>query len=80
MRNRTCYGEINVGLNPIELSIVVNGADQKAHIRYVFAAMGALNKYVDFKKQAIKDMVSNVSSIDPKAIQETIESLKNVAG
>lgn len=38
MRRKSCYGEINVDLNPIELSIVVNGADPKAQIRYVVAA------------------------------------------
>ena len=35
MLNKSCYGEINVELKPIELSIVVNGADQKARIRHL---------------------------------------------
>ena len=35
---RTAYGEINVGLNPIELSIVMNGADRKAKVLEVLAA------------------------------------------
>jgi hypothetical protein len=38
MRNRSCYGEINLDLNPIELSIVVNGADQQAKIKHVIAS------------------------------------------
>lgn len=46
MRNKTCYGEINVGLKPIELSIVVNGADQRAKIRHIIAS---LNNY-SYKK------------------------------
>ena len=37
MRNKTAYGEINVGLQPIELSLVVNGADRKALILEVLA-------------------------------------------
>src|SRR5579885_2584671 len=50
MRNRTCYGEINVDLNPIELSIVVNGADPQAKIKHIIAAqVDALNSYVDSK-------------------------------
>jgi len=49
MRNKTCYGEINVDLNPIELSIVVNGADPKAHIKHIIAAANNLNNYVDKK-------------------------------
>jgi len=38
VRNKTAYGEINVGLNPIELSIVMNGADRKAKVLEVLAA------------------------------------------
>ncbi len=37
MRNKSSYGEINVGLQPIELSLVVNGADRKALILEVLA-------------------------------------------
>jgi len=39
VRNKTAYGEINVGLNPIELSIVMNGADKKAKVLEVLAAV-----------------------------------------
>ena len=38
VKTRRTYGEINTELNPIELSIVVNGADKKAKILDVFAA------------------------------------------
>ncbi len=37
MKNKSCYGEINTDLSPIELSIVVNGADPNAHIKHVVA-------------------------------------------
>lgn len=54
MRGRTCYGEINVDLNPIELSIVVNGADPLARIKQVIAhQVDALNNYVDSKQREI---------------------------
>jgi len=36
--NKTAYGEINIDLNPIELSIVMNGADRKAKVLEVLAA------------------------------------------
>lgn len=59
MKYRTCYGEINVGLNPIELSIVVNGADPKAKIKHVIAAANNIAKYVAMKEeQDNKDLSS----------------------
>ncbi len=54
MKSKSCYGEINVGLNPIELSIVVNPADPKAHIKNVIAAANALNSYVNSKSAEMK--------------------------
>ncbi len=51
MRRKSCYGEINVDLNPIELSIVVNGADPKAHIKHIIASANTLKSYVDTKQQ-----------------------------
>jgi hypothetical protein len=53
MRNKSCYGEINVDLNPIELSIVVNGADPKAHIKHIIAAANTLNSYVESKEKEL---------------------------
>ena len=35
MRAKSCYGEINIDLSPIELSIVVNGADPQAKIKHI---------------------------------------------
>lgn len=53
MRNKSCYGEINVNLSPIELSIVVNGADPNAKIRHIVAAANSLARYVDTKKSQL---------------------------
>lgn len=51
MLTKSGYGEINVDLNPIELSIVVNGADPRAKIKQVLAAAKTLDNYVNDKKQ-----------------------------
>lgn len=56
MRNRTCYGEINVDLNPIELSIVVTGADPQAKIKHIIAAANSLAAYVERKDAQIKKL------------------------
>lgn len=50
MRTKKCYGEINVGLNPIELSIVVTGADPDARIRHIVAAVNAQTQYLAMKQ------------------------------
>lgn len=50
MRSKQSYGEINVGLNPIELSIVVNGADPNAKIRHIIAAANSIAQYVETKE------------------------------
>jgi len=47
MKNKTCYGEINVDLNPIELSIVMNGADPRANIKHIIAAANTMNTYLE---------------------------------
>jgi hypothetical protein len=51
MRRKTGYGEINVDLNPIELSIVVNGADPKANIKHIIASAHTLNTYLENKSK-----------------------------
>lgn len=59
MRRKTCYGEINIDLSPIELSIVVNGADPKAHIKHIIAAANTLNNYVDSKAKDLDKFASS---------------------
>lgn len=61
MRRKSCYGEINVDLNPIELSIVVNGADPKAHIKHIIAAANTLNAYVESKQQEVNKFAANLN-------------------
>lgn len=71
MRNKSCYGEINVNLSPIELSIVVNGADPNAKIRHIVAAADSLARYVEMKKSAHK-------MVDPADIDGIIEQLQKL--
>ena len=59
VRSRQCHGEINKDLNPLELSIVVTGADPKAKIMTVLAS---LNKY-KANKTAESDL--SAESSDP---------------
>lgn len=60
MKNKTCYGEINGELNPIELSIVVNPADPKAQIKHIIAAAENLNNYVQAKEEQLKKIAKPV--------------------
>lgn len=75
MKRKSCYGEINVDLNPIELSIVVNGADPKANIKHIIAAAQTLNSYVESKANELNKLADlqfsaqlNVS--DPSGLSE----------
>lgn len=59
MRRKSCYGEINIDLNPIELSIVVNGADPQAKIRHIVAAADKIAEYVEMKKDEFKKIAED---------------------
>jgi hypothetical protein len=72
MRNRKCYGEINVDLNPIELSIVVNGADPKAKIRHIVAAANNLAQYVELKEAELNKLGS-VDTAKTKEIEDGLD-------
>lgn len=74
MKNKTCYGEINIDLNPIELSIVMNGADQKATIKHVLAAANTLNTYVENKQKELAKLAdlqfsANLQISDPQGAE-----------
>lgn len=59
MKNKTCYGEINVDLNPIELSIVVNGADPRANIKHIIAAANTMNTYLENRAKELEKVASS---------------------
>ena len=52
-RSKTTYGEINIDLSPIELSLVVTGADPEAKLRSIIAS---LNQYSDEKGERIEEL------------------------
>jgi len=54
MKYKTGYGEINLDLSPIELSIVVAGADKRAKIKNIIASVDNLNNYVTKKEALLK--------------------------
>lgn len=54
MKYKTGYGEINLDLSPIELSIVVAGADKRAKIKNIIASVDNLNNYVSKKEALLK--------------------------
>lgn len=64
MRRKSCYGEINVDLNPIELSIVVNGADPKANIKTIIAAANAMNGYLETRASELAKYTATLTRDD----------------
>ena len=70
MKNKTCYGEINLDLNPLELSIVMNGADNRATIKNVLAAAETMNTYLENRSRELQKLAdfkftANVNVSDP---------------
>ena len=62
MKRKSGYGEINADLNPIELSIVVNGADPAAKIKDIFAMAQNLNNYVERKGEELRKIAEKTFS------------------
>ncbi|MAE82951.1 MAG: hypothetical protein CMB80_09465, partial [Flammeovirgaceae bacterium] len=77
MRNKSCYGEINIDLKPIELSIVVNGADPNAKIKHIIAAANSLAEYANQKEQQLSKL-SMHEMVDPDAISAIKKDLKSI--
>ncbi len=75
MRSKSCYGEINLDLSPIELSIVVNGADPGAKIKHIIAK--DLSKAADHLHEYVENKISqgNVSREELAEIQKDLSSL-----
>ena len=68
MRSKSCYGEINVDLQPIELSIVVNGADPQAKIRTIIAAANTVNNHLAAKEQELT-ILADATNLEADQIQ-----------
>ena len=77
MRAKSCYGEINVGLSPIELSIVVNGADPGAKIRRVIAAADKVAAYDDKQKLDEAGITTDAAIVEAEQIKKELQQLAN---
>lgn len=78
MRARRSYGEINLGLNPIELSIVVNGADPNAKIRHIIAAADSMAKYIELKESELNKKSFSDNSKLKESLTNTINQLNEL--
>lgn len=77
MRSKSCYGEINIDLDPIELSIVVNGADPQAKIRTILAAANNLRHNLEAKEQELQKLSMDESSVSK--FKELEDDLKKIS-
>lgn len=64
VKARTHYGEINFDLNPIELSIVVTGADPRAKIRKIVASLNDYRAQADELRKAKGAPLEEIDQID----------------
>jgi len=74
VKTRKNYGEINLDLSPIELSLVVNGADGLAKIKQIVASM---NQYAGQKQERINQLV-NDRCVNPTELQSLTDSLSDM--
>lgn len=73
MKYKSGYGEVNLDLSPIELSIVVAGADKRAKIKHIIASVDTLNNYVKSKEELLK----KGSNKDLKFTSSILEDLRS---
>jgi hypothetical protein len=71
---RNNYGEINLDLSPIELSLVVNGADGLAKIRQIVAS---INDYANKKQSRINKLVAD-RCVNPTELQSLSDSVREI--
>jgi hypothetical protein len=81
MKNKSCYGEINLDLSPLELSLVVAGADPKAKVKHIIAsdiakAAGLLSDYLEVKKGLSRQDLTSIQK-DLQSLMGKIESRAN---
>lgn len=77
MRTKSGFGEINTGLDPIEISIVVSGADHQAKIRTILAAANSLRTNIEAKEQEIDKLALTQASTDK--FKELDEDLRKIS-
>lgn len=74
MKTKSCYGEVNLDLQPIELSIVVNGADPRAKIRTIIAAANTINNNLAIKEQELLKNSTNFEADKLKQLEDDLKS------
>lgn len=75
MRAKSCYGEINLDLAPIELSLVVSGADPKAKVKHIIASDVAKAAELLTDYLQLKEAAKEVSTHDLESIKEDLAKL-----
>lgn len=76
MISKSCYGEINLDLKPLELSIVVNGADPQAKIRHILASARNLNVEADRGLNDLKSLTGATSEKVNEIKQQIVTHIK----
>jgi hypothetical protein len=76
MTSKSCYGEINLDLKPLELSIVVNGADPQAKIRHILASARTLNSQADAGLSELKSLTGTSSEKVNEIKQQIVSHIK----
>ena len=78
VKNRSSYGEINVGLKPIEYSLVVQPAEPGA---VLLKCIASLNKYrEDFSKMGVPNVDKMLGSLSEKQAQHLDNIMKSACG
>jgi hypothetical protein len=75
MKGKSCYGEINLDLNPLEISLVVSGADRGAKIKHIIAK--DLSKAADSLSDYMESKISTgkINRDELAAIQKDLQAL-----
>jgi hypothetical protein len=74
IKARNHYAEYNMDLNPIELSLVVNGADGLAKVKQIIASM---NEYVQTKTARIEELKCD-RCVNPAELHDLSDSMNEI--
>merc|ERR1711871_1520440 len=78
VKTRSAYGEINVGLKPIEYSLVVQPAEPGA---VLLKCIASLNKYKsDFSRIGVEDVDNMLGSLSEKQAEHLDSIMKSACG
>jgi hypothetical protein len=80
MKSKSCYGEINLDLAPLELSLVVSGADPDAKVKHIIAK--DLNQAADSLTDYMERKISTgkVDTAELAKVKEALEQLVSKIG